>query len=281
MSTLYPTGKTGTRVLTLVGKGGSAKTTSAAALGDAIARRGYRVLMLDLDVQTSLTDWLAPRRRTGAVQSCVMDDADLASSVVQLRPELHLLTGTTETTLTLERHIESRGRRREDVISAWLERSAHDYDIVVMDTPRGLLGGLSINALEAADLVILPAEPAGMGMDALRSQIALVQEVADERGLPGLLAGVLPTRVTRTNLAAATIEMMRSADTRVLTPIPSSTAAAEAVVMRQLLADYSPDSPAALAYDEVAEILTGVALPDDQRPGAKKKSKKKRKKGKK
>ena len=281
MGTLYPTGHTGTRVLALLGKGGSAKTTSTATLGDAIARRGYRVLLIDLDVQTSLSDWLAPPGYAGAVQACVMDGADLASSVVRLRPGLHLLTGTPDTTVKLEQHIDSRTWRREEVLSGWLGQAAQDYDIVVMDTPRGLAGGLNINALAAADVVVLAAEPAGMGMDALREQVTLVNHIAAERNVPGLLAGVLPTRVTRTNLASATIEMMSAANLHVLPPIPSSTAAAEAVTLRQLLADYAPESPAALAYDSVAQALTGVELPEDQQRHAKKKSKKKRKKGKK
>lgn len=280
MSTLYPPGQTGTRVLALLGKGGSAKTTSTASLGDAIARRGYRVLLMDLDVQTSLSDWLAPRSRSLGVYDCVLEGAETARAVVELRPGLHLLPGTPDRTLLLERHIEARPRRREEVISTWISQAAQDYDIVVMDTPRGLAGPLSLNALEAADAVVLPVEPAGMGLDALREQVVLVEAIAEERRRPGLLAGVLPTRVTRTNIAAVSLDAMAAAGLRVLPGIPASTVAAEAVTARMLLADYAEDSPATGAYDEVAAALTGIELPEDQRPGAKKKSKKKRKKAK-
>lgn len=270
-----------TTVITLIGKGGSAKTTSTASIGDAIARRGQRVLLVDLDAQSSLSDWLARRRQGPSLYESVVDGVPLADVRIRLRDDLDLVPGAASTTVLLERFIENRPRRRETVIATWLEEQAQDYDLVVLDTPRGLAGPLSLNALEAAEGVIVPLDPGGMGLNALAEQVRLVNLVGEERQAPHLLLGVLPTRVPRTNVAAAAVELVGERGLRVLPGIPSATAAAEAVVVGELLADYAPKSPAVEAYNRVADVLTGLPRPPVVEKSRKKKDKDKKAKKKK
>lgn len=265
-----------TRVVAFMGKGGSAKTTSSAALAEAFARRNLCVLLIDLDVQTSLSDWLAPPNRRLGVAECLLHNVSLDDAKVVLRPNLDLLPGLPAATHDLERTIEARLRRREDLLVDWVRANAYGYDYVVLDTPRGLAGGLNVNALEAADSVIIPTELSGMGLDAARELINFVDLTAQARERPDLLAGILPTRVTRTRLAASSLAAFEDYGRPVLTPIPAATAAGEAVTLRLLLADYAPDSPATVAYNDVATHMTGREAPLEVP-----KSKEKKKKGKK
>lgn len=248
--------------IALLGKGGSAKTTTSAAVADAFARRGQRTLLVDLDVQTSLSDWLAPRDRAHDVRDVVLGQCTLEDAGVALRDNLTLLPGIPDHVLLLERTIEARPRRREEVIAQWLSTVDDHYDVVILDTPRGLGGTLSLNALEAADRVIVPLDPTGMGLEALRELIALIEAVGEERGNSALLAGVLPTRVTRTRMASMAIDAVSERGWPLLTSIPSATAVAEAVTMRQLLWDYAPDSPAVEAYEAVTDQLQSALRED-------------------
>lgn len=268
-------------VVAFMGKGGSAKTTSAAALAEAFARRDLRVLLVDLDVQTSLSDWLAPPNRRLGVAECLLQNISLADAKVTLRRNLDLLPGLPAATHNLERNIEARPRRREDLLVDWVRANAYGYDYVVLDTPRGLAGGLNINALEAADSVIIPTELSGMGLDAARELINFVALTAEARERPDLLTGILPTRVTRTRLAASSLAAFEDYGRPVLTPIPAATAAGEAVTLRLLLADYAPDSPATVAYNDVATHMTGLEAPLEVPKGKEKKKKGKKGKNKK
>lgn len=246
-----------TRVLGLLGKGGTGKTTSAAALGHAYARRGHRVLLVDLDAQTSLTDWLAGGRRDVDVADVVQGEKALDEALVQVADGLDLLPGNAGATVMLERFIESRPRRREEVIAGWLS-GVKGYDLVVLDTPRGLGSMLSVNTVEASDAVVVPAELSGMSLDALRQLVEFVREVGEQRGRPGLLAGILPTRVPRTRLAAAARESIETAGLPVLHDVPGSTRVAEAVAVRRLPADYDRRNAAVEAYELVADQLSSM-----------------------
>jgi chromosome partitioning protein len=245
-----------TKVLALLGKGGTAKTTSAASLADCFSRRGLQVLVVDLDVQTSLTDWLAPSdERSVDGTNVILGEAKLAEAAVPLTDTLTLLPAVAANMLRLEQTIEKIPRRREAVLATWAAKQT-GFDLIVLDTPRGLAGALSINALEAADSVVIPLDPAGMGLDALWEQLELVEVFAGDRGVSQLLSGVLPTRVPRTNMASLAISEVDSSKYPLLPSVPAATAVAEAVSARQLIATYAPNSPAVAAYETVADALS-------------------------
>jgi chromosome partitioning protein len=242
------------KVVALLGKGGVGKTTSAAALAHGFARRGRRTLVVDLDTQTSLTDWLALDRRDIDVADVVQDGAELAEAVVSVAEGLDLLPGNPGATARLERHIEQLPRRREEVVARWVAQ-LRGYDAVVLDTPRGLGSMLSVNAVEAADAVVVPVELNGMSLDALRQLVEFVAQVGGERGKIGLLSGVLPTRVLHTRIAGVARDAITASGLPLLPDVPSSTRVAEAVSLRRLPWDYDRRNAAVLAYEAVVDEL--------------------------
>jgi chromosome partitioning protein len=138
-------------------KGGSAKTTTAFNLGAALARRGRRVLLVDLDPQASLTllsqaDVKADARTV--YPALVEDNADLSAIVLPSPHGVDVLPGTPR--LERLRGAGTLGDRGDVALASALTRLRGHYDHVVVDCPPDL-GALTATALAAADRLLVPA----------------------------------------------------------------------------------------------------------------------------
>jgi len=137
-------------------KGGVAKTTTAHALGAALAERGRRVLLADLDPQGCLTFSLGidPNDLPKSLHDVFVHRAP-ATEVLLKVGELHLLPATIDLAGT-EVHLLTRAGR-EYALSRALEPIKADYDVILVDCPPSL-GVLTINGLTAADEVLIPLQ---------------------------------------------------------------------------------------------------------------------------
>lgn len=176
-------------------KGGVGKTTITLGVGAALAERGDRVLVVDLDPQASATKLLG----VDVEDRCTMADA-------LLEPERYALVDTIAPTewgfdlAPAEMALASRESRRatadEFVLRNQLER-APGYDVALVDCPPSL-GVLALNALSAASRLVLVTEPSFLalqGIDELLQTRDLVQAHYNSRLV---LAGVIVNRVERT-----------------------------------------------------------------------------------
>jgi chromosome partitioning protein len=192
-------------------KGGVGKTTTALALGSRLAQRGFRVLLLDLDPHASMTQGLglpADPPPRGILE--LFDDAP--PSIASLRhetplPSMHLVAGQPGLA-TLERRAGSRpGLGR--ALGRALDSIRDDYDYALLDCPP-TLGLLMVNALAAADRLIVPTqtEPLALfGLDGISRTAAMVGR-SRNRGLP---ISILPTLFDRrTRVAHDTLASMRN-----------------------------------------------------------------------
>jgi chromosome partitioning protein len=237
-------------------KGGVAKTTSTLALGAALSEAGRRVLLVDLDPQACLTfslgidpdvvsdsihDVLAGRIPIGkAIQQLV--EADLVPSTIDLAgAEAYLLTRT----------------GREYVLRNSLEDALPHYDFIFLDCPPSL-GVLTINALTAADEVIIPLQCEALsdrGVGQLLETIEDVRRITN-RGLR--VAGILPTMYDgRTAHAREVLENVgKRYELRVFSPaVRKSIRFAEAPVAGRSILKFSPSHPGAEAYRIIARTL--------------------------
>jgi chromosome partitioning protein len=239
-------------------KGGVGKTTSCINLAAVLARRGRRVLAVDVDPQFALTRRLDVRTR--GLEKTVVDVlagwTGAAEAVLAGVHGMDVLPATRELSgveLALAGEV-----GRETVLRDALH--GFDYDQVVIDTPSNL-GLLTVNALVAADLVVAPVaagdEGAAQGVAELRATLAKLTRIRPT-------APALAVILTKVRARRVMGEMIDDAITALgLSPvarIPDRTAVEQADVSRTPIAIAAPDSAVALAYEKLADSLERWAV---------------------
>lgn len=238
-------------------KGGVAKTTTVASLAEALRAAGARVLVVDLDAQACLTFSLGvdPETVTTSLHDVLIGSADVPDVRVSVSAGLDLLPATIDLAGT-EAQLMSRPGR-EFTLRTVLERVRADYDVVLLDCSPSL-GVLTLNALTAADEVLIPLQCEMLshrGVGQLLDTIADVQRILNPRLI---VRGILPTMFDgRTTHARAVLADVRDRySVPVLEPaIPKSIRFAEAPALGRSILATAPSSPGAAAYREIARQL--------------------------
>ncbi len=247
------------RIIAVVNqKGGVAKTTTVANLGAALAEKGFRILLVDLDPQGSLTSAFGRELDPNAesVYHVLMDPArDPASVRLSVRPHIDLLPANLH--LAAAELELARQPRREFALKRVLDRIADAYDFVLIDCGPNL-GLLTINALVAADEVLIPLQTeflALRGIGALFETIARVRR----RWNPRLrVLGILPVmHDARPTHARRILEETRALFGDYVFPfaVRRSIRFAEAAVAGMPITEYAPHHPGAQVYRKLAEAI--------------------------
>jgi len=246
-------------------KGGTGKTTTTACLGDALQRfLSKRVLLVDLDRQASLTDWLVDPFGQGIASDMAgIEDlltgavTDTGSVIRTVRDGLDILPATNGLDAAVK-ELENKLAGREKALTKTLAPLREIYEVIVVDCPPGI-SVLTVNVLVAADALIIPVEASMMSTFALRDLNILIGEINDSgyRAEDLKVVGVLPTKLranTSTTLVLAELEKHFP----VLPGIRQTVRAEEAVAAHKLLQDWSPGSTAADDYRVAAEKVAAT-----------------------
>ena len=238
-------------------KGGVAKTTTTLNLAVAFAERGHRVLCVDMDPQGNLTmsQGIDPDTLQRSMYDVLVHDLSIRE-VIRKR-EIDVACASID--LAGAEIAMSTKIGRERSLHKALRTVDEDYDFVCIDTPPSL-GLLTINALTAADKVIVPVQCEYLSMRGLL-QLQNTLEMIRENLNPHVdILGILPTMVdTRTLHAKEAIEILEeNFGNQVFgARIRKTVRFAEAPVKGMSVLKYEPNGVAADAYRQLAkEVLS-------------------------
>lgn len=242
-------------------KGGVAKTTTTLNLGVAFQEMGHRVLAVDLDPQGNLTMSLGlnPDSVRPSMYEVLVSGASIEEAV--FNRELDVAVASID--LAAVEIALSSLIGRERALSKALMQVQDRYDFILVDTPPSL-GLLTINALTAADAIIVPVQCEYLSLRGL-AQLERTLELVRENLNPGVhIAGIVPTMYdSRTIHGREAVEVLRSSfgDLVFQTTINKTIRFAEAPVKGESVLKYAPDSQAAQAYRQLArEVLNGKKI---------------------
>lgn len=198
-------------------KGGVGKTTTAVNLGVSLVQQGKKVLLIDADAQANLTMALGYNRpddipiTLSTVMQNIIDDKtlDVSQGIIHHREGVDLLPSNIELSGFEVRLINAMSRER--VLKTYVNEVKKNYDYVLIDCMPSL-GMITINALAAADSVIIPTQPhylSAKGLELLLRSVSMVKRQIN----PKLrIDGILMTMVMpRTNISKEITATVKSA----------------------------------------------------------------------
>ena len=238
-------------------KGGVAKTTTTLNLAAAFAEEGHRVLCIDMDPQGNLTMSQGIDPDTLEVSMFDVLVHDMSIREVIRRREVDIACSSID--LAGAEIAMSMKIGRERSLDKALREIREDYDFICIDTPPSL-GLLTINALTAADKVIVPVQCEYLSMRGLIQLTNTLQMIRENLNPDVDIAGILPTMVdSRTLHAKEAIEILEEnfGDRVFGARIRKTIRFAEAPVKGMSVLKYDPTGTAADAYRQLAkEVLS-------------------------
>lgn len=237
-------------------KGGVGKTTTTINIAAALAKEGKTVLVIDLDPQANATSGLGVDKNNipGSIYEVLVSDFPVGDAIMKTRiDDLYILPANTSLAAAEQELVSVLSR--ESVLKNSLGELAFDY--VLIDCPPSL-GLLSINALTAAESVLIPVQTEFYALEGLGLLMQTIQRV--QAGLnPDLkLLGVVMTMVdARNSLSAQVIAEVRKhfGDYVFQTFIPRNVRLAEAPSFGKTIFEHDRWSKGARAYKSLAKEI--------------------------
>lgn len=249
-------------------KGGVGKTTTVACIGSILASTGKRVLLIDLDGQANLTYSYIEDYQSKTIADVLLEGKDADVPIVSIEKNLDIIPSDIELAyaemqligkISRERilaNVLTFQRNKEEYYSALVE----EYDYIIIDCPPSL-GILTLNALTAADEVIIPVVAEILPIKGLERIKEAIEEVKESINPDLQMRGILLTRWEPTKHAKEIEQALREAMKEVVftQKIRKNIRIAEAPAENKNVIKTSPNSHGAIDYQLfVEELIPGV-----------------------
>jgi len=239
-------------------KGGVAKTTTCLSLGACLAELGQVVLLIDLDPQANLTLSLGfkPDELRRTVDEALLGNISLVSASRESQFFGLDLVPASKSLTVVDKVLYGRQGYEYYLRNGLEAMGSRYYDAVLIDCPPSI-GTLTLNALTAADLLLIPAQCEYYAAHSLRQTTELVRLIR-ERTNPHLTYRVLVTMYDRRNrISQAVLEQMKQSlgDTLFNTMIEVDTRLRESPAFGQPITCYAPNTRSAQQYRALAKEL--------------------------
>ena len=236
-------------------KGGVAKTTSTFNTATCLAKRGYRVLMIDLDPQASLTIYagLEPYEYDKTIVDLLKNPRqDIQECIVQLRETLDIVTSRIELA-GVENELLGR-TARELTLSRALSKVKNEYDYIVIDCPPQL-STLTVNALACTDKIIIPCKTDYLAYRGIKQLLETIDVVKtyfkQDLEVLGILATLFESRAKDDN---EILDLLRE-EYNILAVIKRSVAAKKGMYDGLSSVEADPNSALAKEYEKLIDLI--------------------------
>ena len=239
-------------------KGGCGKTTTTVNLAAYLALNGKRTLLVDLDPQGSSTRHLGLNELDKTMYDVLMRGLDIRALIKNTMVSGLDIAPTNNFLGKAELELASKLTARESVLRPKL-RSLEGYDYVLIDTPP-TLGFLTLNALVASDMVLIPIQTQFFALMGLSMILDLLELIKTDLGYDIKKRYLLTLFDPRTKMAKEIVAQVKESlgEDVFKTVIPNNIRLAEAPSYGLPISIHAPDSPGALAYSNLAKEVMAL-----------------------
>jgi chromosome partitioning protein len=239
-------------------KGGCGKTTTTVNLAAYLALNGKKTLLVDLDPQGSSTRHLGLNELDKTMYDVLMRGLDIRALIKNTMVSDLDIAPTNNFLGKAELELASKLTARESVLRPKL-RSLEGYDYVLIDTPP-TLGFLTLNALVASDMVLIPIQTQFFALMGLSMILDLLELIKNDLGYDIQKKYLLTLFDPRTKMAKEIVTQVRESlgEDVFKTVIPNNIRLAEAPSYGLPISIHAPESPGALAYSNLAKEVIAL-----------------------